>query len=231
VTAGSLNAARDAGGSRIRAATDLAITTAGGTLVNVGALAVTERYAGPITALCVLGIIAWRMRRRGMRWSDLGFSRPDRARRLWLQVPLALVVTLAVGGLANVGIARIVEPHDTAARFGHLAGNLPLTLWWIAVGWAIGGFAEETIFRGWLLNRFEALFGGSRAATSTAVVMQAALFGAVHAYNRGLHGFLTIGAVGLALGLLFLGFRRSLVPLVLAHGIMDMLGFLEDYLG
>jgi membrane protease YdiL (CAAX protease family) len=62
-----------------------------------------------------------------------------------------------------------------------------------------------------------------------AVLLQAVLFGAVHAYNRGLFGFLVLGAVGAVLGTFYLVFQRNLWPVILAHGLGNTLGFLLRY--
>jgi membrane protease YdiL (CAAX protease family) len=87
------------------------------------------------------------------------------------------------------------------------------------------------IFRGFLFGHIEKIFGYFRWATAVAVIGQAFLFcGLVHFYNRGLVGGLTIFCVGLVLGVLYIKLGRNLWPLILAHGIIDTLSFLEDFL-
>ncbi|UCG87589.1 MAG: CPBP family intramembrane metalloprotease, partial [Gemmatimonadota bacterium] len=133
----------------------------------------------------------------------------------------------AAGAAALVG--QYLPSPDTSARFGDLTGNLPATLWWIAIGWLIGGFAEEMIFRGFVLNRLEALLPQGVRGSVTAVILQAILFGAVHVYNRGLFGLLILGVVGAVLGTFYLVFRRNLWPVILAHGLGNTLGFVVRY--
>jgi membrane protease YdiL (CAAX protease family) len=214
---------------RRAAAVDLAILIAFMALLNVAALALTERYAGPITAACTIALITVLLWRRGTRWRDLGLRRPARPWWLLLQVPVVLVAwrLAAFGAAALVG--RYLPPPDTGERFGNLPGNLPATLWWIALGWLIGGFAEEMIFRGFVLNRLEAILPRRAWGSAVAVLLQALLFGAAHAYNRGLFGLLVLGTVGAVLGAFYLVFRRNLWPTILAHGMGNTLGFVVRY--
>lgn len=221
-TVGGAHARRDA-------AVDCAIVIAFLAVFFVIVFSVTERYAGPITAACAVALTTILLRRRDMQWRDVGLRRPARLRWLFAQVPVVTVTWLAVSAGATFVIGQFLTKPDTGARFGDLAGNLPATLWWIAIAWLIGGFAEEMIFRGFLLNRLEALLPRGARGTMTAVLLQAVLFGAVHAYNRGLFGFIALGAVGLVLGVFYILFRRNLWPVILAHGLGNTLGFVARY--
>jgi membrane protease YdiL (CAAX protease family) len=217
--------------ARRAAAVDLAILIAFMASLNLITLAMTERYAGPITASCAVALITALLRRRGMRWCNLGMRRPSRPLWLFAQVPVVLVAWRAAAFGAAALAGQYLPSPGTSARFGHLAGNLPATVWWIAIGWLIGGFAEEMIFRGFVLNRLEALLPRGARKSVMAVLLQAFLFGAVHVYNRGLFGLLVLGTVGAVLGTFYLVFRRNLWPTILAHGLGNTLGFLALYLG
>ena len=230
---------------RLQPAIDLAILIACITTINLAALQVTERYAGPISASCAVILITvllqwrgigWRVLGwrdigwRGIGWRDLGMRRPSRPLRLFYQVPIVLVAWLAASYGASTLVGEFLATPDTSARFGHLAGYLPGTLWWIAIGWLTGGFAEEMIFRGFVLNRLQALMPRGVGGTVMAVLLQAILFGAVHAYDRGLYGLLVLGTVGAVLGTCYVVFGRNLWPIILAHGLGNTLGMLVRYL-
>jgi membrane protease YdiL (CAAX protease family) len=217
--------------ARRAAAVDLAILIVFVASFNLTTLAITERYAGPITASCTVALITALLRRRGMRWRDLGMRRPSRPLWLLAQAPLVMVAAFGASFGAATAVGRYLPSPDTSARFGHLEGNLPATIWWIAIAWVIGGFAEEMIFRGFVLNRLEALLPGGTRGSVMAVLLQAFLFGSVHAYNRGLFGLIVLGTVGAVLGTFYLVFHRNLWPTILAHGLGDTLGFLGRYLG
>jgi membrane protease YdiL (CAAX protease family) len=216
--------------ARRAAAVDLAVLAGFMVALNCITLGITERYAGPITASCAVALITVLLWRRGMRWRDFGLRRPTRPRWLFAQVPVVLVTWLTVSAVAAVLVGQYLPRPDTSARFGDLAGNIPGTLWWIGIGWLIGGFAEEMIFRGFLLSSLAALMPRGTLGSMMAVILQAALFGAVHVYNRGLFGFLVLGAVGAVLGTSCLVLRRNLWPVILAHGLGNTLGFLARYL-
>ncbi|UCC44917.1 MAG: CPBP family intramembrane metalloprotease [Candidatus Zixiibacteriota bacterium] len=231
MTKKSLNLSKTTGEvlSRRAAVTDIAIVAAFMVTLNWVTLGITESYAGPITASCAVVLITMLFWRRGMRWRDHGLRRPTRPRLLFAQVPVVLVAWLTISAVAAFLVGQYLPKPDTSARFGDLAGNIPGTLWWIGIAWLIGGFAEEMIFRGFLLNRLAALLPRGTLGSIMAVLLQAALFGAVHVYNRGLFGFLVLGAVGLVLGTSYLVLRRNLWPLILAHGLGNTLGFLARY--
>jgi membrane protease YdiL (CAAX protease family) len=212
------------------AAVDCAVVIAFLAVFFVIVFSVTERYAGPITALCSVALTTTLLRKRNIRWRDVGLRRPPRLRWLLAQVPVVTVTWLTVSAGAVFLIGQFLPRPDTSERFGDLAGNLPATLWWISIAWLIGGFAEEMIFRGFLLNRLEVLLPRGTRGTVAAVFLQAVLFGAVHAYNRGLFGLLALGAVGAVLGFFYLMFRRNLWPVILAHGLGNTLGFIAQYL-
>ncbi|GAB4519520.1 MAG: hypothetical protein Tsb004_30590 [Allomuricauda sp.] len=164
-------------------------------------------------------------------WKNYGLLKVEKPWRLLWQVPMCLVITILVGALANELFSNFlgvqVMPQN---RFAALSGNLPLFLIWLVIGWVVGGFFEEMIFRGFLLGHIESLFGKYRWSAAVGVVGQAFLFGLVHFYNRGIVGGLTIFIVGITMGILFLGLRRNLWPLIIAHGIIDTLSFIEDFL-
>lgn len=216
---------------RLDAAVDCAIVMAFLTGFFAIVFSMTERYAGPITALCAVVLTTALLRRRSMRWGDVGLCRPPRLRWLLVQVPVVTVTWLAVSVGTTTLIKQFLSEPETSARYGDLAGNLPATLWWIAIAWVIGGFAEEMIFRGFLLNRLEAMLPRGKGRTVTAVLLQAVIFGAVHIYNRGLFGLLAIGAAGAILGVFYIVFRRNLWPVILAHALGNTLGFVARYFG
>jgi uncharacterized protein len=80
---------------------------------------------------------------------------------------------------------------------------------------AVVAVAEETIFRGYLILRFEALTGSRIAAA----VLSAVVFSVGHGYE-GSAGVVTVGVMGLALAGVYL-WRRSLIAPVVMHFLQD----------
>lgn len=101
----------------------------------------------------------------------------------------------------------------------------------IALSWISAGFGEEMFFRGFLITRLQAVFGGFRLASVVAVFLAALFFGYVHVYYQGLTGLINAGVIGLIFGTYFLLYKRNLWPLVLAHGFINSLGFTSEFMG
>lgn len=82
----------------------------------------------------------------------------------------------------------------------------------------IVALAEETIFRGYLLLRFE----GVGVRPTAAVLLSAAIFALGHGYE-GSAGVITVWVMGLIFAVVYL-WRRSLVAAVTMHFLQDFLG-------
>ena len=114
--------------------------------------------------------------------------------------------------------------------FAPLKGNLSLFLFLLPFVWLFAAFGEEFFYRGYLMTRFAQFMGETRLAWGVALVAQAILFGAAHAYQGpvGMVGTALLGAISGAATLLW---RRNLWPAIIAHGLQDTLGFTLLYLG
>ncbi len=53
----------------------------------------------------------------------------------------------------------------------------------------------------------------------------------VHFDYQGLRGQLTFASTGIAIGTLYQLYRRNLGPLIIAHALVDSIGFTTLYLG
>ena len=168
----------------------------------------------PLSAILVL-VWAWWSR---TPWREIGYVRPES----W--------ITTIAGGIA-FGIAfkflmkAIVMPLLGADPINHafhfLAGNpaaLPAMLFAVIVG---AGFGEETIFRGWMFERFGKLFGGSAGAKSAMVLLTAVWFGLAHYSLQGLPGVEQATIVGLVFGTIFAVTGRIWM-LMIAHAAFDL---------
>lgn len=170
---------------------------------------------------------------RGLGWRDVGLRRP----RNWL---LSLVAGIAIGAsLALVGnlIIRplvyhlvgesvVVDPRD----FSYLQGNLPLFLVLVPSIWLLAGFAEEMVYRGYVLNRLTDLFGRGWLGWGISIVLSALMFWLGHGvYTVGF--FLTSSLIGLLNAGLYLGSRRNLWLPIIVHGVADTIGVTLVFLG
>ncbi|MFZ2095655.1 MAG: CPBP family intramembrane glutamic endopeptidase [Anaerolineales bacterium] len=179
-----------------------------------------------------LFVIAWiSLHLRHMRWRDIGLRRPER----WLPIiGLALLIGIGYQALDTVLIApllqRLTGQSIDLSLFTGLKGDLLALLVFIITSWTEAAFIEEMFFRGYLINRLMDVAGRERLGITIALLANAIIFGFAHAY-QGLTGVLDTGLAGLLLGLLYLRSRRNLWLPILAHGILDTVGFLLIYLG
>jgi len=179
-----------------------------------------------------LFLIAWAsLRLRHLRWRDVGLRRPDR----WLAtIGLALLIGIGYQALDIFFIAPLLQRLTGEAvdlsLFNDLRGNVLLLTVYLAVSWTEAAFIEELFFRGYLLNRITDLAGRQRVGVTIALLGNALIFGIAHAY-QGVTGVVDTALAGFVLGLLYLLGRRNLWLPILAHGIIDTVGFLLIYSG
>lgn len=180
----------------------------------------------PVTSTPFFLALGWiSLRLRGLRWRDVGFTRP----RNWMQA-------LGIGVLAGLAM-ELFSIFVTVPFFSHLTGkppdlsefqstvgNLRHLLLWVALSWVLAAFGEELAFRGYVMNRLADLGQGTRAAWMTSLVVASALFGWAHG-GQGLTGMLQEGLAGFWLGLLYLGCGRNLIVPIVAHGVANTLAF------
>jgi membrane protease YdiL (CAAX protease family) len=175
----------------------------------------------------VVGLMKW----RGQGWADLGLKKAAR----WWTIPLwglvVLIVTL-IGQLPVVPLlARLLHaPPPDFSRYDVIRDNLPLFL--IAAGGAMitGGFIEEFIYRGLMIDRLGRIFGGDKRGLRLGALLCGVPFGLIH-FQWGVGGMLVTAVMGSVLGLMYLATRRNLWPLIAAHATLDFILMLQVYLG
>jgi len=118
-------------------------------------------------------------------------------------------------------LVQWLQPTPRPSFLAYIRGDAAAVTLWIAIGWIVGGFFEETLFRGFLLNRVERLLGGGKAALAIAIVAQAVLFGLLHLYGGPMAmAYATLFAV--THGVFYVLAGRNLWPLIVVHGTWDM---------
>jgi hypothetical protein len=216
--------------SRFAALAQSAALAVGVTLPSMPLLRHT--YLGFAFTLLVL---LW-VKMRGENWADFGLSIPKR----W---PLYILfgVALAIFGIVLDGVVRSIttplivkwtgaDPHLDTQTFADINGNLELYLLMLPCIWIFAGFGEEAFFRGYLMTRISQVVGGGKLAWAVAVVGQGVLFALAHSY-QGPVGMVPIGIGAMVTGGATLIWRRNLLPAMIAHGLVDTLGFTMLYLG
>ena len=185
----------------------------------IGILAILFILAGnavflPLSAILVL---TWARLSR-TPWREIGYVRP----KSWLS---ALAVGIGFGVVFKFLMKAIVMPLLGAPpinqAYHFLAGNtaaLPWMLYAVILG---AGFGEETVFRGWMFERFGKLFGTGVSAKPLIVLITSVWFGLDHYAVQGLPGVEQATIFGLVFGTIFTVTGRIFM-LMFAHAAFDL---------
>jgi uncharacterized protein len=151
-------------------------------------------------------------------WHEIGYVRS----KGWIA---SLAVGLVFGVVLKFLMKALVMPLLGAApinqTYSFLTGNsaaLPAAVWSMTVS---AGFGEETVFRGYLFERFGKLFGSGAGVKVWIVAITSIWFGLVHYSSQGLAGAEQAGIAGLVLGVIFAVTGRIFLPMV-AHAAFDL---------
>lgn len=175
----------------------------------------------------VVGLMKW----RGQGWGALGLKKPRR----WWFIPVWGLVILVVNVVAQLTIVPLIAmavkaPPPDFSRYDILYQNLPLLLMAIPGTMITGGFIEEFIYRGLMIDRLGRLLGGDRRALVLAALLNGVPFGLIH-FQWGVGGMLLTAVMGAVLGLMYLLTKRNLWPLIAAHATLDAILMLQVYYG
>ncbi|WP_298894693.1 type II CAAX endopeptidase family protein [uncultured Psychroserpens sp.] len=183
-----------------------------------------------------LAIASWRMHARGISWYDLGLRKPKNIKKMLLTTILILVSTVVSLLLFNIikdQIPFFASPEtasveETTSKFGNLKDNWPL-FFTIIIAVLIESTLEELLDRGFLMNWFEKLFSKTTIATILAVLLQAVIFGFRHSYDLSERS-ITVGIIGLIMGIAYYVSGRNLWALIIAHCILNTLSMVDRVL-
>ena len=179
-----------------------------------------------------LFLLGWgSLRLRGMRWKDVGFTRP----RSWERA-LLLGATVGIGMEAlelfvtQPLLARWLGKMPDLSDFADMEGNLKVFLFFVVLVWVLGALGEEIVYRGYLMNRVAGVFRETKAAWLVSLIAVSVVFGCAH-LGQGATGMIENVWDGLLLGALYLACGRNLAVPVIAHAVGDTLDFVLIYLG
>jgi membrane protease YdiL (CAAX protease family) len=190
------------------------------------------RGVGPIGILAMLVILAGNLiiaplgaglvllwaRLSGTPWRDLGFVQP----KSWIRI---LFVGSLFGIALKVLMKAVVMPLLGAPAinqaYHYLAGNtaaLPGTIITMII---VAGFGEETVFGGYLFERFGKVFGTGIGARFITVLLTSAWFAIMHYHEQGVPGVEQAAITGLVFATMFALTHRLWMPIV-AHAAFDL---------
>lgn len=183
----------------------------------LGVLAMLVILLAFTPALKALLVLAWAWRSH-TPWRDIGYVR----HRHWIR---SLTLGLAFGATFKIVMKALVMPLLGAApvnsAYHYIAGNpaaLPSMLLAVTVG---AGFGEETLFRGYLFERFGKLLGRGPSRKAIIVVLTSVLFALAHLREQGRAGAEQALVTGLVFGSIFAVTGRLFVVMI-AHAAFDL---------
>jgi membrane protease YdiL (CAAX protease family) len=158
-------------------------------------------------------------------WREIGYVRP----RSWIGgMAAGLVFGCAFKLLMKAIVMPMLGAPEINTAYHYLAGNgamLPVAI----LGMVTAGFAEETVFRGFLFERFFKVFGTGAGAKASVVVLSAVLFSAGHYVNLGVFGVEQAMFTGLVFGTMF-ALSGRIWTVIWAHAGFDLAALAIIYL-
>ena len=168
----------------------------------------------PVSALLVL-LWTWRSH---TPWREIGYVRP----KSWIgTLAVGIVFGCALKLLMKVIVMPLLGAPAINPAYHYLIGNraaLPGMVFTMIVG---AGFAEETLFRGYLFERLGKLFGTGTGAKVSIVLLTSALFALGHYSNLGLPGVEQAMITGLVFGTIF-AITGRIWMVMCAHAAFDL---------
>jgi CAAX protease family protein len=168
----------------------------------------------PVSAILVL-LWAWRSH---TPWREIGYVRP----KSWLgSLAVGIVFGCALKLLMKVIVMPLFGAPAINPAYHYLVGNraaLPGIVFTMIVS---AGFAEETLFRGYLFERLGKLFGTGTGAKVSIVLLTSVLFALGHYVNLGLPGVEQAMITGLTFGTIF-AITGRIWMVMCAHAAFDL---------
>lgn len=136
---------------------------------------------------------------------------------------------LAYSPIADRLATRLIAKPPTLGVFRVLQKSRLKLVLGIVVAWALGGFLEELVLRGFILRSIHALLSGKLAdpfAVGIAISIAAIAAAIVHLY-QGPRAALVIAQLSILFGLLFVIDGYNLWAVILCHGLYDTIAFVR----
>ncbi len=182
-----------------------------------------------ISFLIIITYLLWG-KNRTLRFKSIGFK----SELNWLNT---IIICLIMGIIIEFSFQIIINPFlenityskiDLSA-YDNLRGNIPNFLFMILVGWLVGGFMEEILFRGFLITRISSLFKNIKAGDIIGIIITSFAFGYSHLYQDW-SGVLSTGLISIIFGIIFIKSGKNIWYPIFTHGFVNMTALTIIYL-
>jgi membrane protease YdiL (CAAX protease family) len=189
-------------------------------------LSIIAGQLGTLLFYIVVLITLWAKR---WDWKYFGMTRPNWPKTIFKAFLFAIGIFILVDFFIQPVIEFYLGKIDLSEVSG-IEGNLLNYLVFILLGWILGGFCEEIIYRGYLLKRLAIILGDTNKTWLLSAIIASIVFGFAHNY-QGPSGIITTAIIALLFGIIFIFNKNNLIVLVLIHGIFNMISITLIYLG
>jgi membrane protease YdiL (CAAX protease family) len=207
-------------------------------LLAMGALRLAATHPCALTSLAgfatpgyiaVVVVFAFLLVRTGLPLNRVGFGVRLGRRHILLAIVAIAILRVTSVTLEPIWEALLGGPRNLE-RFSEVEGSTGSLAALMAASWTIAAFGEEIAYRIVLMRGLSFALGDTRKAKSLALVLQALMFGLIHAY-QGPTGIASSATSGLVFGAVTLVGRWSIWPAAIAHGVNNTIGILALYRG
>lgn len=169
---------------------------------------------------------------RGITWYGIGLKKPRSYKKALFASAFIFafsVMSIVLFQTFKIHLGLDIAPDDSgseaSSKFGDLTDNWPLFFSLIPFIW-LQSMLEEMLDRGFLINWIEKTLSNTWVATVVAVLLQAVIFGFRHSYDLSERS-ITVGLIGLAMGIGYVCFGRNLWPLIIVHCILNTMSMID----
>jgi len=201
-------------------------------LVIAGVFYLDYRGILPVSKTPYLFLLGWiSLRIRSLRWRNVGLNLDQPLLKLFF---IGVLVGIGMEALELFAtqplLTKLLNKGPDLDEFRRLIGNTQLLIIGIVLAWVLAAFGEETVWRGYLLNRGADLFGRSTVGWTASAIVASLLFGLAH-FPQGPTGVIENIIDGAILAAVYFATNRNLLAPIIAHGIQDTVDVLLIYLG
>ena len=192
----------------------------------VGIIAILIILAAQLVApLSAILVLVW-VQLSQTPWREIGYVRS----RSWIgDAAAGIALGVALKFLLKIIVMPLLGADPINQTYHYLVGNPAAAAAEIIPLIVVAGFGEETVFRGYLFERFGKLLGQSAGARIATVILTTALFASLHFYDQGLAGAEQAVFTGLVFGTIY-SVTGRIWMLMWAHAAYDIIAIAIIYL-
>jgi len=179
--------------------------------------------------IAITALFAILLSNAGLPHNRFGFGARLNLRHVLMAIA-AIAVLRIIDFVLGTWLEELLGGGRDLERFAGVEGSVSALMLLLATNWTFAAFGEEFAYRIILMRAIAYVLGDTRIALMCALLLQAAIFGLIHAY-QGPTGIAGSAISGLVFGAVTIAARWSIWPAALAHGGNNTFGIIALYLG